>query len=212
MTKNTIYNIMHPFVFFFPYIDIIFNLNIYTNFLQLMILQWIILRNNCSLDIFHTIDIEKSINTINYISVLDSDNYLLWVFGAYGTYLVMSKYYSLKKIILYFVFTSTFCNFKNYSKYNKDSLDIINRIHFIIYKSNLRYILLIPLIYIFHDYNKNYSNKIQMNIYMLLFYFILKFVNIYYYKINNNFELEVVFLFYFIYINYYCKKDKKIKK
>ena len=52
MTKNTLSDIIHPFIFLVPLIDILFKCNISHGFLESMLLSWIILRNNCFLNIF----------------------------------------------------------------------------------------------------------------------------------------------------------------
>ncbi len=211
MTKKTLSDAIHPFIFFLPSIDILFKCNISTNFIQVILLSWIILRNNCILNIIHEIDFERE-NFIDFDSIFFYRTNTIYdeiysIISSITIYIILSKYYTKKKVFLIFFYMSTFFICRN-CKRN----DILSEMHIFLYKSPLRYLLLIPLIYLFHDYNKNYSNKILMNIYLFALYCLLKFSNIYYYKITYGFELEIVIFFYFIYINYYCKKDKKIKK
>lgn len=209
MTKNTLSDIIHPFIFVIPSLDILFKCNIVTNFIQVMLLSWVIFRNNCILTILGKIDIDRG-------NLIDFDSFFIYgegnkrIYNAISIiliYICLSKYYKKKKVFLTILYISTFFICRYCKNGNR-----LRDMYLLLYKSPLRYLLLIPLIYLFHDYNKNYSNKIQMNIYLFAMYCVLKFSNIYYYKITYGFELEVAFLFYFIYINFYCKEDKKEKK
>ncbi len=78
MTKNTLSNIIHPLIYLIPLIDILFKCNISQGFLELMILSWIILRNNCVLSLINDIDIERG-------NSLDIDN--IFIYNSKNAYI-----------------------------------------------------------------------------------------------------------------------------
>ena len=78
MTKNTLSDIIHPFIFVIPSLDILFKCNIVTNFIQVMLLSWVIFRNNCILTILGKIDIDRG-------NLIDFDSF--FIYGEGNIYL-----------------------------------------------------------------------------------------------------------------------------